>query len=146
MPNQLRPPQANPRGVYQGVPDPPPLDPAWQKALRGDYYSVRDQWVSFDPQLYHCVEPVAGGDRRSLALFTSRTWKRILPSHSLEELMEIGFFPPFMTQSAEATAPALLVSPISSPVLADRLKEDDELALKGFRSFTGSSNASYRST
>ena len=44
----------------------------WQKALRGglnpDFYSVREQWVSFDPQLYHCVETVTSGDRRSLAL------------------------------------------------------------------------------
>ena len=47
--------------------------------------------------------------------------------------MEIGFFPPFMTQNAEAEATALPVegSPISSPVLADRLK-DDEVALKAF--------------
>ena len=47
--------------------------------------------------------------------------------------MEIGFFPPFMTQNAEAEATALPVegSLISSPVLADRLK-DDELALKAF--------------
>ena len=47
--------------------------------------------------------------------------------------MEIGFFPPFVTQAVEAKATALPVkgSPISSPVLADRLK-DDELALKAF--------------
>ena len=37
---------------------PPTAKCDWRKALRGDFYSVREQWVSFDPQLYHCVEPV----------------------------------------------------------------------------------------
>ena len=101
----------------------------WQKALRGDYYSihsVHEQWVSLDPQLYHCVEP------GSLAPLTPRNWKRI-PPHCLGELMEIGFCPPFMTLTAEASATALHVgrSPSSSPTLAARLK-DDELALKAF--------------
>ena len=88
--------------------------------------------MSFDLQLYLCVESVTNGDRRSLARFAPKSWKRI-PSHSLEELMEIGFFPPFMTQVAEAEATALPVegSHISSSSLADRLK-DDELALKAF--------------
>ena len=70
---------------------PPTAKCDWQRALRGDFYSVREQWVSFDPQLYHCVEPVTSGDRRSLALFTPRSWKRI-PSHSLEQLMELVSF------------------------------------------------------
>ena len=101
-------------------------------AAGGDFYSVKDQWVSFDPQLHHCVESVTSGDRRSLALFTPKSSKRI-PSHSLEELMEIGFFLPFITPVAEAETTALPVegSHISSPSLADRLK-DDELALKAF--------------
>ena len=73
-----------------GTHAPPTAKCDWQKALRGDFYSVKDQWVSFDPQLYHCVESVTKADRWSLALLTPRSWKRI-PSHSLEELMQIGF-------------------------------------------------------
>ena len=46
----------------------PEVVAAIHKALRGDCKSVREQWVSFDPQHYHCVEPVTSGDRRSLAL------------------------------------------------------------------------------
>ena len=38
-------------------------------------------WVQFDPQTYHCVEPVTKGER-SVALFTPRRWKR-LRAHSL---------------------------------------------------------------
>ena len=102
----------------------------FQKALREDFYSVREQWVSFDPQLHHCVEPVTIGERRSLALLASKSLKRI-PSHCSEEFMEIGFYLPFMTQVAEgpATTFPVGVSPNSSPFLAARLK-DDELALK----------------
>ena len=59
---------------------------SWQKALRGDYHDIRDKWVQFDPQVYHCVEPVSKGERRSIALFTPRSWKR-LPAHCLDELI-----------------------------------------------------------
>ena len=53
--------------------DPPP-DPksAWQRKLRGDYYDIRNRWLAFDPQLYHCVEEVTSGTRRSLALFAPK--------------------------------------------------------------------------
>ena len=29
----------------------------WQKNLRGDCHNVCDQWLEFDPTLYHCLEP-----------------------------------------------------------------------------------------
>ena len=58
--------------------DPPPCAVnSWQKALRGEFIDVRDKWTQFDPQLYHCVEPVTRGERRSIALFSPRSWKRI---------------------------------------------------------------------
>ena len=65
--------------------------------------------MQFDPQLYHCVEPVSKGERRSVALFTPRSWKR-LPAHCLDELIEIGFYPPLSAQVAEAEATALPVA------------------------------------
>ena len=47
--------------------DPPPCAVnSWQKALRGEFIDVKDKWTQFDPQLYHCVEPVTRGERRSL--------------------------------------------------------------------------------
>ena len=49
-----------------GVDPPPDPKSAWQKKLRGDYYDVRNKWLAFDPQLYHCVEEVTSGTRRSL--------------------------------------------------------------------------------
>ena len=73
--------------------EPPPCISAdWQKGLRGCYHDIRHRWVQFDPQLYHCVEPVSKGERRSVALFTPRSWKRI-PAHCLDELIELGFLP-----------------------------------------------------
>ena len=47
--------------------------------------------------------------------------------------MELGFYPPLVTQAAEASATALPIegSPNSSPILAARFK-DDELAFKAF--------------
>ena len=96
--------------------EPPPCISAdWQKGLRGCYHDIRNTWVQFDPQLYHCVEPVSKGERRSVALFTPRSWKR-LPAHCLDELIEFGFYPPLSAQVAEAEATALPVAGSSTPL------------------------------
>ena len=58
---------------------------SWQKALRGEFIDVKNKWTQFDPQLYHCVEPVTRGERRSIALFSPRSWK-LIPPHSLDNL------------------------------------------------------------
>ena len=89
-----------------GVEPPPNRKSAWQKKLRGEYHDVKNKWLAFDPQLYHCVEEVKQGARRSLALFTPKNWRRI-PVHFLEELIDTGFYPPYLAQSAEASADAL---------------------------------------
>ena len=87
--------------------DPPPCAVnSWQKALRCEFIDVRNKWTQFDPQLYHCVEPVTRGERRSIALFSPRSWKRI-PPHCLDELIEAGFYPPFSAQDAESEETAL---------------------------------------
>ena len=71
---------------------PPPLiTKQWQESLRGDLVDVRDKWFKFDPRCYHAVEPVMGGRRVSVALFSPRAWKRI-PPHALCELQDLGFF------------------------------------------------------
>ena len=90
-----------------GVDPPPDPKSAWQKKLRGDYYDVRNRWLAFNPQLYHCEEEVTSGTRRSLALFTPKN-KRRIPAHFLEELVDIGFYPPYLAQHADASADALL--------------------------------------
>ena len=90
-----------------GVDPPPNPKRTWQKKLRGDYFDVRNRWLAFDPQLYHCVEEVTSGTRRSLALLTPKNWRRI-PAHFLEELVDTGFYPPYLAQNAEASADALL--------------------------------------
>ena len=65
---------------------PPPLiTKKWQESLRGDLVDVHDKWFKFDPRCYHAVEPVTGGRRVSIALFSPRAWKRI-PPHALCEL------------------------------------------------------------
>ena len=88
--------------------DPPPCAAnSWQKALRGEYMDVRDRWVQFDPQLYYCVERVTRGERRSIALFSPRSWKRFPPPHCLDELIDVGFCPPFSAQDAESKETAL---------------------------------------
>ena len=92
-----------------GTEPPPCVSSHWQKALRGSYHDVRDTWVQFDPQPYHCVEPVTKGVRRSVALFTPRSWKKS-PAHCLDELIEIGLYPPLSAQVAEAEASALPVA------------------------------------
>ena len=72
---------------------PPVITKKWQESLRGDLVDVRDRWYRFDPRCYHAVEPVMGGRRVSVALFSPRAWKRI-PPHALCELQDLGFFPP----------------------------------------------------
>ena len=53
--------------------EPPPLPTCdWQRKLRGEYINVRNTWVQFDPSLYHCVEEVKSGVRRSIALFFTK--------------------------------------------------------------------------
>ena len=59
--------------------------------LRGEFHDVKNTWVCFNPQLYHAVEPIASGSRRSLALFTPKSWKR-LPPHCLDDLIDIGLY------------------------------------------------------
>ena len=71
--------------------------------------------LSFDPQLYHCVEPVTRGERRSIALFSPRSWKRI-PAHCLDELIEVGFYPLFSAQNAESEETALLLDGSFTPL------------------------------
>ena len=46
------------------------------------------------------------GERRSIALFSSRGWKRLLP-HSTDELIDVGFYPPFSAQDAGSNETAL---------------------------------------
>ena len=89
------------------VTEPPPLPTCdWQRKLRGEYINVRNAWVQFDPSLYHCVEEVKSGVRRSIALFSPKGWRR-MPPQCLDELGEVGFFPPLATHAAEADATAL---------------------------------------
>ena len=56
---------------------PPPTKKKWQESLRGDYIDVHQKWYRFDPRCYHAVEPIKGGRRASLALFSPRAWKRL---------------------------------------------------------------------
>ena len=77
---------------------PPCAKEQWQKNLRGDYHDVSNKWLSFDPTLYHAVEPVTSGQRVSLA--------------------DIGLFPPFSAQVAEASATADHCPPSLLPSLA----------------------------
>ena len=80
---------------------------------------MKNRWVCFDPSLYHAVEEVRSGTRRSLALFTPKFWKRLTPQN-LDELCELGFSPPTSAQDAEASATALpdVAVPFSLPSLA----------------------------
>ena len=55
------------------------------------------------------------GERRSFALFTPRSWKK-LPAHCLDELIKIGFYPPLSAQVAEAKATAPPVAGSSTPL------------------------------
>ena len=85
--------------------EPPPRALAkepWQKNLRGDY---RDQWLEFDPTLYHCLEPVTSGRRVSLALFSPRSWLKLAP-HALTELADLGFCPPLAAHLAQTAGAA----------------------------------------
>ena len=100
--------------------EPPPSPAAaWQKNLRGEYHNVQNTWVSFDPSLYHCVEQVTKGERRSVALFSPKGWKKLSPQ-CIDELSEVGFNPPLSAQAAIASANALpaLVSSQPLPPLA----------------------------
>ena len=100
--------------------EPPPSPAAdWQKHLRGEYHNVQNTWVSFDPSLYHCVEQVTKGERRSVALFSPKGWKKLSPQ-CIDELSEVGFNPPLSAQAAIASANALpaLVSSQPLPPLA----------------------------
>ena len=78
---------------------------------------VKNRWVAFDPQNYHAVEEVKSGSRRSIALFSPKNWKR-LPSHCLDELIDIGFYPPLSAQSAEASATAADADATALPAAA----------------------------
>ena len=59
--------------------------------------------MQFDPRLFHTIEPVTSGRRVSIALFSPRAWKR-LPPHSLVELADIGFYPPFVHLASSVNA------------------------------------------
>ena len=109
--------------------DPPP-NPicAWQKKLRGEFVDVKNRWVAFDPQNYHAVEEVKSGSRRSIALFSPKNWKK-LPSHCLDELIDIGFYPPLSAQSAEASATAADADATALPVAAVPLPSLSSLAV-----------------
>ena len=48
---------------------PPNPRNAVERKMRGEYYETRNTCVSFDPQLYHAVEPGTSGYRASLAPF-----------------------------------------------------------------------------
>ena len=89
-----------------GTEPPPEAAADWQKKLRGEYHSVKNRWLCFDPSLYHCVERVRSGDRRSLALFSPKNWRKLSPQ-CIDELDEVGFCPPTLAQVAEAEATAL---------------------------------------
>ena len=39
-------------------------------------------------------------------MFSPRSWKRI-PPHCLDELIDVGFYPPFSAQAAESEEPTL---------------------------------------
>ena len=67
--------------------------------------------------MYHAVEPVTSCHRVSIALFSPKGWKKLLP-HSIEELADIGFFPPLSAQAAEAPATADHCPPSLLPSLA----------------------------
>ena len=92
----------------------PPPEPAadWHRKLQGEYHCVKNKWVCFDPALFHAVERVRSGTRRSLALFSPKGWKKLLE--------EVGFCPPFPAQVAEAEATALpfVGVPLSLPSVA----------------------------
>ena len=69
---------------------PPTTIRKWKESLSGDYIDVRQTWFRFDPRCYHAVEPVKGGRRVSIALFSPRAWKRI-PPHALSQVQDFGF-------------------------------------------------------
>ena len=118
-----------------GTQEPPCATQPWQKKLRGEYVDVCGVWFNFDPRLYHALEPVTSGKRISIALFSPKSWRK-LPAHSIDELIDIGFFPPFPAQVAdaeatvllEAAAPALPRAAISAvnPAMALPVSVDDE--------------------
>ena len=83
-----------------GSQPPPKCTHAWEKNLRGNYDDVKDKWFQFNPSTYHAVEEVTRGVRRSIALFSPRSWTRILPN-SLSELADVGFFPPRSAMSTQ---------------------------------------------
>ena len=106
--------------------DPPP-DPCctWQRKLRGEFQTqfvgAKNKWFSFesDPQNYHAVERIKSGSRRSSALFSPKNWKR-LPSHCLDELIDIGFYPLHSAQSVPLSPlPCLAVLSQASGLLPD---------------------------
>ena len=73
--------------------DPPPvITRKWQESLRGDLVDVCDKWFRFDPRCYHAIQPVKGGRRVSITLFSLRAWKRI-PPHALRT-PRLRIFPP----------------------------------------------------
>ena len=73
----------------------PPPNPrnVVERKLRGDYYNTHNTWICFDPQLYHALEEITSGNRVSIALFTPKSWKRLTPN-CIDELIDIGFYPP----------------------------------------------------
>ena len=79
---------------------PPCVTSEWQKGLRGSFRNVHNTWFKLDPTKYHAVEEVKSGTRTSVALFSSRSWKRI-PPHALIELADVGFHPPISAMRAE---------------------------------------------
>ena len=108
----------SPLGLYP----PPNSTEPWHMNLRGEYHDIRHKWIRFNPQCYHAVEQVTSGSRVSLALFSPRSWRRI-PIHALNELQDVGFYPPRSAGHIEAR-PAEVGDPeIPGEALGDELFE-----------------------
>ena len=93
---------------------PPCIKEQWQKSLRGDYHDISNKRLNFDPTLYHAVEPVTSSQRVLYCFVFPRGWKKLSPP-SIEELADIGFFPPFSAQAAEVPATADLLLFLAAP-------------------------------
>ena len=69
-----------------GIEPPPEPAAAWQTKLRGEYHCVQNKWVCFDPSLFHAVERVRSGTRRSIALFPQRAGRNYPHSASMSSM------------------------------------------------------------
>ena len=84
--------------------------PLHNQDLRGDFHDMRNSWNRFHPKQYHSLEEVTSGRRASLALFSPRSWTRI-PQHALNELQDVGLYPPRTVNHASAASPAGIEPP-----------------------------------